>query len=419
MQLSRQWRVLVGTAALRGANAVLGIGAGVVLARALGAKSFGAYTTVLTAVTVASTLVQFGIPTLVTREVAAAHAGDDLARANDAYKWGHSRISAISIGMTALLFLILVVGERHLDREKFLTCLIALPLCPLLAWNALRSGVLNGVNRFIAAQLPECAIKPALSLLGAVLLLGVLPPRPSVAIGIQVCAVGVAFAAGIYLLHRYFTNMERAVPRDGDAPRPTLVAAASFSLVSGSTVFNQYIDILSLSVFRSAHDVGIYRAAWQLSLLGAFGTMVGGAIFPALFARYRALGSANGLSSALRMSRLVAVATAAPFAAIYFFAPTTVLTAVYGSQFGGASALLMILGGLQLFHAAVGPLGSLLGMCGHERESARAHLASIGLNCALNIILVHSYGAIGAACATAASYAFLAGCLVVQKRKYL
>ena len=62
-----------------------------------------------------------------------------------------------------------------------------------------------------------------------------------------------------------------------------------------------------------------------------------------------------------------------------------------------------------MVYAAVGSVGYILRMCGHERDVARASGMSAVLNVALNFLLVPKYGGVGAAAATAVSIS----CLII------
>ena len=81
------------------------------------------------------------------------------------------------------------------------------------------------------------------------------------------------------------------------------------------------------------------------------------------------------------------------------------LTFVFGAAYAqGATALAVLCFG-QLLNAAVGPVGVLLNMSGHERDTLIGVSMASGANVILNLLLIPFLGLLGAAIASAATLA--------------
>ncbi|MBB4212447.1 polysaccharide biosynthesis C-terminal domain-containing protein [Rhodothalassium salexigens] len=412
-------RSLLGSAALRVTNAILGFGVAAVLARTLGAEGFGLYSSAFVIASVCAIVVQFGIPNLVMRETATAAVSENWARMRAVWGWAGRGATVFSLAIVVFGIIVLSILGRGMEAGQLWTYALALGLVPLLAFGALRGGALRGLQHVMLAQLPEMVVKPGV-MLGLALMLGlVVPATASSAMAMQLAATGVAFGVGAITLWRKTPAAAAALASAlGPGPMPSKSTIVSFALVAGSTQVNQYLDILTLTVFRSDTEVGLYRAAWQLSLLVGFGTAVGGAIFPALFARYHAERDRKGLVKALNSARLVALAPALPLAGLCFLMPGNILSFLFGPEFAAGALVLVIFAALRLILGVAGPLGPYLNMIGKEQASGRAHLMAAGANICLNIALVPSFGGAGAAVATAVSYIFLCTLLISRTRRF-
>lgn len=409
---------LLGSAGLRVANAGLGFAVAVVLARTLGADGYGLYSTAFVIASVCSIVVQFGLSNLVMRETATAAVSENWAHMRAVWGWAGRGAALFSLAVLAVGATFLFVLRKGIGVEQLWTYGLALGLVPLLAFGALRAGALRGLQHVVLAQVPEMLVKPGVMLALALLLGLAVPATPSSAIAMQLAAVGAAFLLGtVFLWRRAPQGASRPVSEPLGRGMPPASSVLSFAVVAGSTQVNQYFDILTLAFFRTEAEVGIYRAAWQLSLLVGFGGAVGSAIFPALFARRHATRDSVGLAWALNIARLVAVATALPLAVLCFVMPREILSFLYGPGFTGGAIVLVIFAALRLLIGVVGPLGPYLNMVGQERASGLAHLMAAGVNLVLNIALVPPYGVTGAAVATFVSYGFLNVMLIMKNRQ--
>jgi O-antigen/teichoic acid export membrane protein len=76
------------------------------------------------------------------------------------------------------------------------------------------------------------------------------------------------------------------------------------------------------------------------------------------------------------------------------------LLSLFGSDFTGGGAVLLILVFGILTRASIGPVESLLTMAGYQKSCAAAFALAVVVNIGLNVVLIPRFGLVGAASAT-------------------
>jgi O-antigen/teichoic acid export membrane protein len=106
-----------------------------------------------------------------------------------------------------------------------------------------------------------------------------------------------------------------------------------------------------------------------------------------------------------------------PLVVLLVVAGEPILT-LFGTEFGSAYELLMVLLLGQLINIITGPVGHLLTMTGHEQTLRNLLLLMLPLTLVLCLLLIPAYGALGAAWAIALPMIAenLICCWLVKKR---
>lgn len=396
---------------MRIANYGFGFAVSVVLARALGPHGYGIYTTAFVVAATLAILVQLGLPSLVMRETATALADGDGPRMAAIWAWANRKALVISFA------LVVAGGFLYFFRDHSATEIwayaLALAFVPFVALSNIRAGALRGLHHVVLAQFPEQAVKPGAMLIMALSLGSLLPASPSVAMGMRLLSIVLAFVVGAIFLRqkRPVDSFDLHLPRP-QVSLPSFRSVAAFAFVAGATNINQYTDVLTISLFCSPEKVGVYRAVWQCSMLISFGSATAAAVITPLFARYHHQGDRIALFGALRKARLLSLAIALPGLLLILLFGEKLINHLFGAGFTEGVPVLVLLAIMQTVNALFGPLGSLLNMMGREATSGRLHILAAGVNVVLNLILVPLYGIMGAATATFASYIILNTALI-------
>lgn len=120
-------------------------------------------------------------------------------------------------------------------------------------------------------------------------------------------------------------------------------------------------------------------------------------------ARLHSKGEHANLARVVRMSALAGAAGAGATLLLFAFLGHAILNIVFGFAYLAAWAPLMVLCIGQFTNAAMGPVGLVLNMTGHEKDTTVGFMASALANVALNAVLIPRMGLLGAALATSTS----------------
>jgi len=170
-------------------------------------------------------------------------------------------------------------------------------------------------------------------------------------------------------------------------------------LLAGLLIYNS--DVFFLRVMRSTEVVGFYAAAYTLiSFLVNICTLYGMTLLPAL----TRLGKNTAEERNLYHTALAQVfAVALPISVGGMFVANAVIQLGFGRNYGASVRILEVLiWSILPFAFRVVPWSALIAH-GHQQLVLRATAYAVVANIVLNFVLIHFYGALGAAAATIAT----------------
>ncbi len=182
-----------------------------------------------------------------------------------------------------------------------------------------------------------------------------------------------------------------------------LLMTATPMLITGSVFFILgWADNLFLGIFRSESEVGIYDAAFKLAAAPAMILVAINAIQAPVFSGLYHMGEMEKLRESVQKGSRLLFITSVPIGLILWLAPGFWL-GIFGEDFRAGATALMILTAGSLVNSLTGSVGILLQMTGRQKQYNYIVSSAAGLNILLNILLIPSYGIIGAAIASASS----------------
>lgn len=181
-----------------------------------------------------------------------------------------------------------------------------------------------------------------------------------------------------------------------------ILASLPFGLTSLALTFNFNVDTVILGLFHSDGQVGFYNAAYRLIFNGV--SVVGGflAVMTPSLAREFVRDSERvqrWVATSLHWMMLFSIPAATGLALL---APR-IIVLLYGADYAESAPALAILAWdipLLLLNAFFGNVTAAVGL---ERPAARIYLGSAGLNLALNLAFIPSFGIIAASWVTVAT----------------
>lgn len=393
-----------GSALVQVLSKVMALLFGVVLARGLGAEGYGIYAYAFALMTLLMVSAELGMSTLLLREIAASQARHD---------WPYLRGVTVRGIQIALLSSLIVAGVaalllwqqyNQISAVQINTLVWMLVLLPLSVGIKVIASSLQGLQQVVKSQVVVMLFRPLLAIMGVGLLFALFPymRQPQYALVVQIIATLVALCVITVLLYRYLPENVHATHSEYHT-RQWLKSAVPLTIIGGAGIINNQTDILMLGYFRPPVEVGIYQVAMQGAALVAFGLTAANAVVAPQFSRLYAQGDHVRLQRLVTASARVILLAAIPIALVLVFAGGWVAGTVFGTEFSQSHLPMAILAGGQLVNAAMGSVGFLLNMTGHEKDVARTLLFTAGLNVALNLLLIPQFGMGGAATATALS----------------
>lgn len=386
-------------------NMIMGVGLSVLLARALGAESYGIYSFAFALISVLAVPTQAGLPTLLVREVA-RYDLDQRWQMLKGVVWWSSKITILFSGFVMLIAggWAFWKGTSSQNSIAHYTFLWALMLMPLIALGNLRGAALRGLRWVILGQFPEMILRPGLLIVLVTLGWHFNRLDPMSTMALHLFCSAIAFVVGALIL-------AKALPAEVAGVKPTydskrwLSSLYPLSLLSGIHVINSNADLLMLGTLAGKEAVGIYRIAIQGSSIVSFGLYAVGMIVSPHFARLYFARKMAELQKLVTLSARLNLIIALPICLIFLFFGHFILAMVFGAPFETGSRALSILCVGQLINAGVGAVGTLLNMSGHERCTLIGVGAATLANVILNLVLIPIYGIEGAAVASVTSFA--------------
>jgi O-antigen/teichoic acid export membrane protein len=265
--------------ALRATNTGLAFLSTVLLARLLGAESYGIYSYAYALVMLLTIPAQSGLPNLIVRETATGMALDQPNRVKGVWRWSGWLVGGLSLAIALVAGPLLYLWRAQEGDLQGFTLAWALALIPLIALGNLRGAALRGLHKIVAGQLPEFIIRPALFALFLVSigLLSSYELSAPAAMAFQVLAALIAFIIGAWLLLR---NTPSSISKSEPIykGREWLISSMMFALIASFSVITKQVSTLILGLFESPDQVGIYRVAVQVATLAAFGLQAVGMV---------------------------------------------------------------------------------------------------------------------------------------------
>lgn len=396
---------LLGGTSVRLAGALLSFAVVIILARVLGPTEFGVYAYVLALISLLAVPMQSGLPTLVIRETARAQQRGDWGGLFGLWRWslfivvGLALLVGLAVIVCALLF------SHRIAEPRIAVFLWGLALLPLMALNSLHGAALTGLRKVVQGQLPETLLRPGILLgilLGGVVWSPAFQPNALEVMVLAVLAGGLSLIIAAYMVHIKRPG-ELASVYPSYRHRAWFSAMWPLALIDGLQVINSHIDILMLGLLATVGEVGVYRVVVQGAGLVVFALQIVNMTIAPQVARLHAAGETERLQQMVTRSARLTLLGALPVVLVLVVFGRSTLDLVFGLEYAAGYAALAILAIGQLINAAMGSVGLLLNMTGHERETARGVAIAVALNAPLNLALIPWLGMDGAALATAIS----------------
>lgn len=412
----RLTRGATGSFALKISATGLSFVVSVLLARFLGAEGYGIYAYALAWANLLGVLATLGLDRLLTREVAAYQTRSEWGLMRGLLQRANQAVLLVSLGLALGAA---VVAALVFEGLMLSTFWLALVLLPLVALTNLRQAAMRGLHRVVLGQLPEFLVRPLLLILLVVGAYLALEGKftASWAMGMHVVAAGAAFLMGAIMLIKYLPQTIKMASTTYQT-RWWAQSALYLLAISAMSVINDRTPTLMLGAMKGTEAVGVYAVAYRGASLVSFVLFAINAILAPTIASLYASQEMQRLQRIITKSARLILALSLPIAlGLLVFGDWLLL--LFGPEFVQGRVALSIMSLGYLVNAAMGSVGFLLTMTGHERDVAIGIGLSAVMSVALNALLIPQWSTEGAALATALCMAFWNLLLAVRVRKRL
>jgi O-antigen/teichoic acid export membrane protein len=162
---------------------------------------------------------------------------------------------------------------------------------------------------------------------------------------------------------------------------------------------NLWIDILMLTWLSTAAQVGVYKVAVAMAMLGALPVMASTTMFGPVVAELVYAGNYAKLNGLLKIVTRWLIIISAPLYLVVLLLPDLILSVFDSAYLTGVKALSILMVG-QVIYLACAPAGTTLVMAGHSLLNMVNGIIAVTVNLTLNYLLIPRYGILGAATAS-------------------
>jgi len=388
-----------------------------VIARTVGATSYGIYSYVLAWMTLLSYVSTLGFSMVLLRFVPAYSAKDRWSLARGLIRFAFQRSFMVATAIAICGIAIVLSLAKDLRHEMIISLAIGLATVPLVALYVLGGATVRAFGGVISAIAPERLGRDGLMLVIVLLAaaLGVTPPDATTVL--SALMISSVVTAGLLLwsiIKLWPPQLRSADP--AYAPGDWWHLAFPVMIMTGVDVLLNRAGLFLLGWTGDTHAAGIFALGLNLALLLALPRMAVGTFFAPNVSKLHAHQNEKALQSLFARATVLSLAGTTALA-LPLLLLTEPLLRFFGDDFVATAAIAQVLIAGQIFAAAMGPQQNLLTMTGHER--AAAALMVIGaimsaFGCAIGIAL---YGAMGAAVATAATNVIWNGAMAIYISK--
>ena len=396
--------------------AFLAYGVQIFIVRYLAMEEYGIYVTLFTWLIVAKFIAVFGFSESSLRFLPRYSERKQYRWAIGFLKTGFwfSTLGAafVSIaGLTAIWMLADIIPPNYLIALIVMT--IGLPV---MALELYLEGVSRSFGWYLLTIVPGYAMRPILIAVGifAAFSMGYEPDAAMVlGLLIAITAAITIFQSIIILirLKKQFGTLKGASPK-----KLWITSSLPLVLSTGADELYYWSDILILSFMVPAPHVAIYFAAQRSMSLASF------IQYAFTLVSTREFSLANAMRDRVELQKRISSATRWTFwmtvpAVALTYAAGYPLLLMFGSEFVAGLSVMGMLGIGMMLRACVGQATDLLIVMGHQYANMIVSATGLFVNIILSILLVPHYGIMGAALATAFTFALRSIALTIITKK--
>jgi O-antigen/teichoic acid export membrane protein len=369
-----------------------------------GAAEFGVYTIGVTLLSIAVLIPKFGMDQSLVRIIGELFTKGEISKLYDVLKKSVLFTIILSITVSLILFLnsdyiAILINKPELNQTIQTISYAIVPM----ALVAIIAAVMQGMRRTIIYVIITSVLLPFLFFISLVIF-----SLNSINISALELYIGVTFVVLILalLLFKFvLPNKDKKISSETYDFNKIIQISAPMLLTSSFVLIMSWTDILMLSYYTTAAEVGIYSAALKVAAITSISLMAINSIAAPKFVQFYTNNDMKGLAQIAQQSTKLILFTSLPILILIFIAPEW-LMGLFGNEFTAGVAVLLLMGIAQFVNAFSGSVGYIMQMTDNQKTFQNVILVAAVLNIVLNYLLIPKYGINGAAFASMVSMIF-------------
>ena len=374
-------------------KSVLGFVTSIVLARLLGPKQYGIYAYTLSWVYLLIMPALFGVPVLLTREVAKYKAKEDWPRLGGILTWSY-KLVFVAAFTTSLISLILYFCFVHkIDIKRVDVVIYGILILLFLTNIKTNQGAIRGIGKVVESQIPKVLFLPATFFTFILCLQYMVELSASIVLAIRVISTAGAALLGWCMLKWYILDeitFDKIVYESNDWRH----SVVPFFISTSSHTLNENVLVIVSGTVIGAEAAGVLDIVKKAGKLIPFlASAIRQPIGPLISDLYNSSEYRKLNKIVVRSSQVSLVASLLMACILIYFRDE--FLGLFGSGFVEGNLSLVIFAGSQVVSAGFGIYGSLLLMSELANEAATINSCIAVFNILLATSLSLHFGMIG------------------------
>jgi len=370
------------------------------IARLIGADTYGVYTYVIAWMTILAYLSALGFDIALLRFLPAYQTKGAWSLARGVIQYAERRALAVSIFVVLAGVSVILIWSRQFTPELKNTFLVGLVLVPVWALLWIRCSIVRAFGGVVLALVPDKMVRDGLLLVLVVLAslgLGRHTDAPLVMMATLVASI-VALGLASVAIRRLRPGVLASSPPEYAAATWRHIAVPLVIISAAEALLNR-TGVVLLGWFGETREAGIYSLAFNISFLVVLPRTAINTLFAPTISTLFTREDRVTLQALVTKAASWTLCAAGGIALVLAVLAESILT-WFGKDFAdGVPALRILLVG-QLIAASYGSQLSVMTMTGHERGAAGLLILSAAVSVVASILFISMLGLTGAAIAT-------------------
>lgn len=360
-----------------------------------GAEEFGKYSIGITVLSIATIIPIFGLDQGLVRIIGELLEKNSLNKISNVLKKSIILVVSISLIVSVYLYfqsknISLLLKNPELEQTLKIAIYAIIPTVLIRVFSA----VMQSVKKITQFSIVSLLLTPCLFFLALVvsdfyvLNISILP--------LYVMSVCVSALIALVIFMKLLPSLDNE-KRIYPYPFKKIVEISlPMLLVSSFALIMSWTDVLMLSYYMTAADVGVYTVAVKVALIASIGlSSINSIVAPKLVQSFSS-GNLKDLEVIVQQSTRVVFFVSLPII-VFIFIFSNVIMELFGQEFSAGVVALLLISFAQLVNSISGSVGYIMQMTNNQKIFQFIIIFSAILNIVMNYFLIPIYGINGAA----------------------